>query len=292
MSGETARIAVVGGTGFIGAPTARRLAAAGHDVDVLHRARMTARFDPDVVIHFALMNEGDAEAALMTWPRARLVAIGSGDVYRAYGQLLGLEPRDDSDGRALLDEGAPLRATLYPYGRRVDSPWGPLVDYDKILVERVVRAADVPATILRLPKVYGAAARDRPFARWIDWMRAHDGRDAELPVGVRQGRWRWTHGYVEDVAAAIALAATDARAAGRTYNVGERDTPTQRQRAADLARALGWPGRILDVDDAALPPPLRDPHNGAPDLAVDTRRIRAELGFTEPTAYDDALRAA
>src|SRR5205809_189804 len=154
MSGETARIAVVGGTGFIGAPTARRLAAAGHDVDVLHRARMTARFDPDVVIHFALMNE---------------------------------------------------------------------------------RAADVPATILRLPKVYGAAARDRPFARWIDWMRAHDGGDAELPVGVRQGRWRWTHGYVEDVAAAIALAATDARAAGRTYNVGERDTPTQRQRAADLA---------------------------------------------------------
>src|SRR5207245_522816 len=127
-----ARVVIVGGTGFIGAPTARRLVAAGHDVDVLHRARMTARFDPEVVIHFMLMNEGDAEAALVTWPRARIVAISSGDVYRAYGQLLGLEPRDAGDGHALLGEDAPLRQTLYPYGRRVDSPWGALVDYDKI----------------------------------------------------------------------------------------------------------------------------------------------------------------
>jgi nucleoside-diphosphate-sugar epimerase len=188
----------------------------------------------------------------------------------------------------LLDEDAPLRTIHYPYGRGVEGPYGPIVDYDKILVEDVVRAADPRATILRLPKVYGAAARDRPFARWIDWMRTHD----ELPVGKTQGRWRWTHGFVEDVAAAIALAATTDRAAGRTYNLGERETPTQRQRVEHLAAALDWRGRITDVDDAALPAPLRDPHNGTPDLAIDTTRIRTELAFTEPNDYADALRRA
>jgi nucleoside-diphosphate-sugar epimerase len=278
------KVAVVGGSGFIGAPTVGRLAAAGHEVDVLGRTRPDPRFDPDVVIHFVLMNEADAHAAVERWPRARLVAISSGDVYRAYGELLGLEPHD-ADAPALLDEDAPLRDVLYPYGRQAPSPWGPLVDYDKILVERVVRAAPTPATILRLPKVYGAAARDRPFGRWLDWMRSHD----ELPVGTRQGAWRWTHGHVEDVAAAIALAATHPRAAGRTYNVGEPHTPTQRQRVADLAAACDWSGRMVDVDDAALPPELRDPHAGSPDLAYDTSRIRTELGFTEVMSYAEAL---
>jgi nucleoside-diphosphate-sugar epimerase len=92
------------------------------------------------------------------------------------------------------------------------------------------------------------------------------------------------------VAAAIALAAVDERAAGRVYNVGERATPTQKERVAQLAAANGWRGRIVDVDDAALPPPLRDRTPGAPDLAFDTRRIRDELGFVEPTPYDETLR--
>lgn len=284
------KIALVGGTGFIGTPAARILAAAGHEVDAFGRARTHARFSPDVVVHFMLLNEADARAAVDAYRGARLIVLSSGDVYRAYGELLGIDA--PSEHAPLVDEAAPLRATLYPYGRRADGPWGPLVDYDKILVERVVRAADARATILRLPKVYGAAARDRPFARWIDWMRAHDGRDGELPVGARQGRWRWTHGFVDDVGAAIALAATDERAAGRVYNVGERDTPTQRERVAQLAAALAWPGRILDVDDAELPPALRDPHAGTPDLAYDTTRIRDELGFVEPTAYAEALRRA
>lgn len=279
------KVALVGGTGFIGTPTARILAGRGVDVDAFGRGR-TPRLQPDVVVHFMLLNERDANDAVAQYSRARLVVISSCDVYRAYGQLLGHEPLDDAPA-PLIDEDAPLRAQLYPYGRRVDGPWGPVVDYDKILVERVVRAAQPAATILRLPKVYGAAARDRPFARWLDWMRVHD----TVPIGARQGRWRWTHGYVDDVGAAIALAAVDERAAGRVYNLGERETPTQRQRLLDIVRVHNYAGRVVDVDDSQLPPPLRDPHAGAPDLACDTTRIRRDLGFTEPTPYDHALRS-
>jgi nucleoside-diphosphate-sugar epimerase len=280
------KIALVGGTGFIGTPTARILEAAGHEVDAFGRARAEPRFKPDVVVHYMLLNEHRARDAVAAFAGARLVVLSSADVYRAYGELLGLEPATTHP--PLLDEEAPLRTIHYPYGRGVDGPWGPIVDYDKILVEEAVRAGDPRATILRLPKVYGAAARDRPFARWIDWMRTHD----ELPVGHAQGRWRWTHGFVDDVAAAIALAATDDRAAGRTFNLGEPNTPTQRQRVADLAAALEWRGRVTDVDDDALPLSLRDPHPGTPDLALDSTRIRTELGFTEPTPYVETLRSA
>jgi uncharacterized protein YbjT (DUF2867 family) len=49
-----------------------------------------------------------------------------------------------------------------------------------------------------------------------------DGRSAIL-LEKGMASWRWTHGYVEDVAAAVALAVMDERAAGRTYNVGEAD---------------------------------------------------------------------
>jgi hypothetical protein len=75
------------------------------------------------------------------------------------------------------------------------------------------------------------------------------------------------------------------------YNVGEAIAPSQRQRVADLARALDWRGQLRDVDDGELPAPLRDAHAGAPDLALDTRRIRDELGYAEPLGYDDALRS-
>ncbi len=49
-----------------------------------------------------------------------------------------------------------------------------------------------------------------------------DGRSAIL-LEKGMTSWRWTHGYVEDVAAAVALAVMDERAAGRTYNLGEAD---------------------------------------------------------------------
>jgi uncharacterized protein YbjT (DUF2867 family) len=44
-----------------------------------------------------------------------------------------------------------------------------------------------------------------------------DRREAIL-IGHAQLGWRWSRGYVENVAAAIALAATHPAAGGRTYN--------------------------------------------------------------------------
>jgi nucleoside-diphosphate-sugar epimerase len=222
----------------------------------------------------------------------RLVAVSSGDVYAAYGHAIGREPRPQPssvpDDTGLLDEDAPLRATLYPYGRVTPSPWdGELRDYEKLLVERVVLATpDLPGTVLRLPAVYGPGDGQRRFAAWL--RRMDDGRP-RLLLGARQARWRWTHGFVDDVAAAIALAATDARAAARVYNVGEVHTPTLAERLRALARAAGWDGELVTVADGALPASLREPVDHTVHLALDTTRIRRELGYAEQVAPDEAL---
>src|ERR1039458_10088652 len=75
----------------------------------------------------------------------------------AYEIALGLAPGPLEP--VPLTEESPLRTTLHPYRNR---PAGSIPfdwvtpDYDKILVERVVRSEpSLAATILRLPMVYG-----------------------------------------------------------------------------------------------------------------------------------------
>lgn len=148
-------------------------------------------------------------------------------------------------------------------------------------------AADLPSTVLRLPAVYGPGDRQRRFAPWL--RRMDDGRRFIL-LGERQARWRWTHGYVGDVAGAVALAATHPGAAGRVYNVGEAETPTVAARVRALGRAAGWHGEIRTVPDDALPATLREPVDHRVDLALDTTRIRCELGYAERVAPGEALR--
>lgn len=309
------QVLVICGTGFIGAPLLRRLHAAGHAVTVYHRGTREPELPDgvrhirdaraavpvlefpealfatpyDVVIHMTLIGERDAEAIVHAFSgRARrLVVVSSGDVYAAHGQLLGLEPPSEHSG-PLLTEDSPLRAGRYPYGRRVPGPWGELVDYDKILVEEVVhRAPDLATTVIRLPAVYG---RGDPHHRFLPWIkRMEDGRPAIL-LGEGAARWRFTHGYVENVAVAIALVATDDRAVGRTYHVGEAHTPTVIERVAVVARATGWRGQVVVVPDDRLPAHLRSSYHYVADLAYDTSRIRSELGYAEPITDADAMR--
>ena len=101
--------------------------------------------------------------------------------------------------------------------------------------------------------------------------------------------WRGTKGYVDEVAAAIALAVGSDRAAGRIFNVGEADTPTELDWTVMIARAMQWDGRIEVLPDAVLPAHLRAPSNTAQHWVADTSRIRQELGFRESLSRQDAV---
>jgi nucleoside-diphosphate-sugar epimerase len=76
--------------------------------------------------------------------------------------------------------------------------------YDKIQVEQIVMGwPDLPGTILRLPMIYGPGDYARGFQPVL--KRIDDNRPAIL---YEQGwaAWRAPRGYVENVAAALALA--------------------------------------------------------------------------------------
>ena len=283
------RTLIVGGTGFIGPWVVRGLCEAGCQVTVFHRGEHRAAFPaevrevlhpaagmpvldfpiealhsrPEIVVHMIAMGEADARAAVQAFAGCakRFVVVSSGDVYRAYGRFTGIQPGPVVTG--LLTEDSPLRSVLYPYRAQAKSNDDLAYYYEKILIEdQFLRRSDIPATVLRLPKVYGAGGN----------------ADLQTVYAYRNyPNWRWTHGYVENVAAAIVLAALHPAAAGRVYNVGEEYTPTVSERLAQLPAS-------------AIEPKVDDSHNFAQDIAYDTGRIRRELGYQEPVTFDEGIR--
>ncbi len=308
------RVLIIGGTAFIGPHVVRSLVSSGHEVTIFHRGEhepelprsvrhvhsLSAAFPvlnfpaelvlwkPDVVLHMVALGERDAEAAVgaFTGVARRLVVPSSGDVYNSYGVLLGSEGA--ITGTDLLGEESPLRNNLYPYRKMAKGPDDWIYNYEKLLVEQVVMGSpELAGTILRLPAVYGPG--DSRHGSSAHLKRMDDGRPAIL-LDENQALWRWSHGYVENVAAAITLAITDDRASGRIYNVGEESVPTTAERVRLLAKQVGWTGQIVTLPRASLPPHLRDAYHYSQDLAYDTSRIRSELGYKETVSVDEGLR--
>lgn len=307
---DTMRILILGGTNFIGPAVVARLLDDAHKVTIFHRgeteaddliavphihgdranlAAFGASFRsaaPDVVIDMAPRPSASVEAVqVFAGIAPRIVVISSADVYRAYGRMHGSEPGPLEP--MPLTEESPLREKLYPYrGERN----GKLDDYDKIPIERAVLSSQkIQGTVIRLPAVYGE--RDYQHRLFMELTRMDAGRPAIL-VQEDQMQWRWSRGYVGNIADAIALVARDARAAGRTYHVADPSAPSQEEWLRDVARVAGWHGDIVAVPAARMPEHLRDKTNYAQNLIIDSSRIRTELGYAERIAYDDGLRRA
>jgi nucleoside-diphosphate-sugar epimerase len=305
------RILIIGGTRFIGPPLVARLAGAGHEVTVLHRGESEAALPPsvrhlhgdrhnldalgpdlralrpDVAVDMAAYTEQDALEIVqaLRGVAARLVLLSSQDVYRAYGRLHRAEPGPVSPYPT--SEDAPLRERLYPYrgtGRGLD-------DYEKVLVERAVQAEPaLSPTVLRLPMVYGERDYQRRTA--IELQRMDDGRPAIL-LEEPFARWRWTRGYVDNIAAAITLAIVDPAAADKVYNLGDAEARSYAEWVTALGNAAGWQGRVLVVPAGSLPAQLRPPDaDYAHHLVADTSRIRNELGFIDPVPFFQGLTRA
>jgi nucleoside-diphosphate-sugar epimerase len=309
------RVLLIGGTGFIGPFVAAELERLGHEVFTFHRARTHTApgpreifgdrrrladsatelraLAPDVVIDLILSSGAQAREMMTVFRGAtsRVVALSSCDVYRACGVTHGLEegPLEPLP----LTETSALRTKLQTYPaaqvQMLQQIFGWLDEaYDKIPVEReILSQRDLPGTILRLPMVYGPGDplhRFHPIVKRV----ADDRRTILFSEDMAQ--WRATKGYVENVGAAIALAAVSNRAAGRIYNVGEIDTLSELEWAERIAAALGWTSRFTLLPDARLPPYLRAPGNTKQHWVADTTRLREELGFQERVPRDEAIR--
>jgi nucleoside-diphosphate-sugar epimerase len=306
------RILVIGGTGFIGARVLRRLVDQRHEVMVFHRGQTETslpptiryvygersalpsfaatfrQFAPQVTLDVIPYSEHDALTLIQTLRGVteRVVALSSQDVYRAYGLFTRLE--DGLPEPVPYDEDAPLRTRLYPYRALALGPDELSYQYEKILVERaVMNEPELPGTILRLPQVYGPGDRHHRLFEYL--KRMDDGRRVIL-LGEMQCGWRWTRGYVENVAAAIALAVTDERAAGRIYNVGEPEALSEAEWVRAIGKVVGWDGKVVAMPEEMVPAHLATPYDWRQHLAAETSRIRTELGYEEKIPREEALR--
>jgi len=310
------KILVIGGSGFIGPYVVRDLIAAGHDVAVYHRGRSTSRLPagaheiigdraelgwkrmdfvrvrPDIVIDCILSSGTQAKGAMDVFRgvASRFVALSSQDVYRAYGILLGLETGELQE--LPITEDSELRTNRRPYTaehlKQVQRVFSWLDDeYDKIEVEqRVMNDKELPATVLRLPMVYGPGDplhRLYPTVKRID-----DNRPAILQSKGLAGL-RLPRGYVENVAAAIALASTSDVAKDKIYNIVEPMPFSEMEWTRQIGEAAGWKGEVIALDEADTPAHLRAPFNTAQDWVVSGDRIRLELGFSDPVPISEAL---
>ncbi len=309
------RILLIGGNGFIGRMVVARLMQQSHSVAVFHRGTTPApagvtelrgdrnqliasaaelkRVAPDVVIDLTLSSAQQAEELMKVFRGAiqRVVMLSSIDVYRAVGILHGTEigPLQELP----LTEESELRRTLHPYPpesmqllRKIFS-WV-TDDYDKIPAERVVmNDHDLPGTVLRLPIVYGPGD---PLHRFYPMVKRIADQRRHIIFPETLAAWHSPRGYVENVAAAIALAATDQRASRRIYNVCEQPSFSELEWAQKVASAMKWKSDFVILPVEETPPNLQRPGNAAQHWTATSARICLELGYQEPVALEDAIR--
>jgi nucleoside-diphosphate-sugar epimerase len=310
------KVLLIGGTGFIGPHTAAALQKSGHHVTVFHRGRASApagteeilgdrqslqdhqiefrRQKFDVVIDFVLSSARQALQLMDTFRgiTGRIIALSSMDVYRAWGVFYGFDTgglqelplTEDSELRSSRnvypsEALARLRTAIYPW---IDD------EYDKIPVEQAVLGEPgLPGTVLRLPMIYGPGDpvhRFHPILKRID-----DGRRriifADDVAAIRTPR-----GYVEDVARAVALAATSPQASGRIYNVCEQESFGELDWARKIAAAVNWDGEFVVLPHDRTPKHLLWPGNTAQHVVGSSERIRRELGYQETLPREEAIR--
>lgn len=295
---------VIGGGRFLGHKVVEELANAMHDVAFLDPtppprelagrvthilgeksalgfyAQEIDNFAPESVTHLSLNTAEETRQFVEFFAQrpAQLVVTSNCNVYLAQARF-----RQTERGPSLsvpIGEGDPLREKPL----KDDETAG-----DKRDVERALAASRSPTTILRLTPLYGPEDYLRRFYPLM--VRMIDGRPHIL-LGSSQADWRWTHAFVGDAAAAIALAAATLSPHSRVYNVGEVKTPTVRERISHIATVFGWEGKIGVIEDALLPDYMQTPGDFSQDLVFDTSKIRRELGFKEAGDYYDGLAAS
>jgi nucleoside-diphosphate-sugar epimerase len=262
------RIAIIGGTQFIGRRTVEVLTARGDDVMVVHRGKTepvdlppcehvhveraafasvaadVTAFRPDAIVDTIASSAADRDAVLPHLPDVPVVVLSSMDVYRFF-ELLHAD--DDTPMPVPFDESGELRQGRYPYaGRDIGED-----DYEKLDVEPAY--LERGASVLRLAMVYGP--RDPQTREEFVLRRVRAGRD-RIPIG--PAATIFTRIHVDDVADAI-LAVIDRPdvAAGQVFNIGESGSYSMRAWMRLILEAAEHDAELVRVADDAIPPDMR-----------------------------------
>ena len=309
------KILLIGGSGFIGPSTVKALQEAGRHVTIFHRGKTRPpagveeilgdrqflqdhqpefrRQKFDVVIDFVLSSGRQAQQLMDTFRgiAGRVVGLSSMDVYRAWGVFYNAEPGGLQE--LPLTEDSELRTSRNTYPpealKRARSVYGWIdEEYDKIPVEQAILGDPrLPGTVLRLPMIYGPGD---PVHRFHPILKRMDDGRKHIVFADDVALLRTPRGNVEDVGAAVALAATSSQSAGRIYNVCEPESFGELDWARKIAAATRWQGEFVVLPHDRTPQHLLWPGNTAQHVVASSERIRNELGYRELLSREEAIR--
>lgn len=283
------KVAVLGGTIFVGRAVVETLVDAGHDVTVVHRGHHEPGDDfPDVehihadradlpmlvadaVIDCGAATFADTERVLARVPDVPIVVLSSVDVYPA---LKGLR-----DGAIYcdmpIDESTPVRTARYPYRGVIPG----MDDYEKLECEP--QYLDRGGVVLRLPFVIGPHDYQRREEPVLGRVRRGDDT---MPMGA--GNLLVSHVLVRDVGAAV-LAALGVE--HEVFVLAEHPTPTARAWCEAIIDAAGSSMTLVPVADAELPADLWLLAAHQQHMLVSPAKAMAMLGW-QPTPWREAVR--
>ena len=293
------RIAVLGGTRFIGRAITLELAGAGHKVCVFHRGESEPDelaavghvhvdrsdiasvrdelADAEAVVDTMALSATDTEPVLEVLPgNAKLLVLSSMDVYQAYASLQAGTVTESVPA----DEESPVRAERYPYRGVIPG----MDDYEKLDVEELYLRRG--AVVCRLPMVYGE--HDGQRREWFILRRVAAGR-SRIPIGA--GNWLSTRAYVGDVARGVRLALEAPNTDDQVFNLGERQTPTIALWARMILDAAGSDAELVTVPDASLPEDLGLTAAIPQHLVCDSSKARTMLGWRESDPMESLRRS-
>jgi nucleoside-diphosphate-sugar epimerase len=294
----SSRALVVGGTGPTGPHIVNGLRARGYATAILHRGTHEIDEIPADVEHLhadpydgaafaSAIAERHFDVVVATYGRLREIAracVGSTDRFVGVGGVplyRGWMRPEDLDPRGLP---VPVREDATQVASGDELRKGFMIRR----TEEAVFEHHPRATMFRYPVAYGPR---QPLP--LDWCivrRVLDGRRAiVLPDG---GLTLQSAGYAENLAHAVLLAVDrpDA-AAGQSYNCGDEQTLTLRQRVEAIAGILGHTLEVIGVPaEVALPAWPLLTHEASDHRLMDLAKLQRELGYRDAVPTREALR--
>ena len=284
------RVAVTGGTGFVGSHLVEALRACGDDVRCLVRAprdaaslsALGAQVVPgalddaralealvagaEVVYHVAGLVAAPSEEAFARVNREGTAAVAAAARRAGAGRVLYVSSLAVTGptvpGRPLGESGPPRPVTAY--GR------------SKGAGEDALRAEGVPFTIVRPPIVFGP--RDRQVLRLF-----RAARWRVLPV-LAGGTQELSMVYAPELAQALIAAARSEKTRGGTYHAGHPEAITQREWARQIAAAMGVTPRLVSIPPAAVRGVLR--------VTGTLARLKGQASLLDANKADEMLAPA
>ncbi|HVL82192.1 MAG TPA: NAD-dependent epimerase/dehydratase family protein [Actinomycetota bacterium] len=291
------RIAIFGGTAFIGWHLSRHLGSRGHELLLVHRGKTepeglpdaehlhverselagaaadVAAFRPDVVVDCLAMSREGAEAGLAAIPEgARAVMWSSVDVYRGYTAMM----RETCTDAVPFFEDSPVREERYPYADQGHTT------YEKLDAEEAYLARG--GTVLRLSMIYGP--RDYQRREEFVLRRLRAGRD-RIPIG--SGGFVTSRCFAPDVAELTRLVCEREDVGGEVFNACERAAWPMAALAREIVDAAGSDAELVRVPDDRLPPDMGMTGAIAQHLLASSDKARTVLGWSH-TDPREALR--